>query len=448
MTERPQTSTKWPSSDHDPLSDGWRLVDECTVWITNLPADLHSKLQVRLAFDLMFGAVAHVHIKRDLSHGFVHFENAASAVAALGTLEPVLVCGKPVQIRPALAKGGINSNEAAICASVQFSLPKPKPGSSLLSVGSEGHWEGTCKPCMHFHKPGGCHMESECTFCHHCEEGEFHRRRIAKKNSLIQQSTREKRLCDRPLPERLTHAQTHPEEDVLEATHEFARNKHPNQQDSSWNPRFCEFRGSAARAMANLEEETLGASDQGIIWDPEPKAYPRPPATLAQRVSQPQEFPGGRAPAAFIPKCTKQEHVASEQRRVSQQATSAKAATTTSLQKGKGALLPSVGSVGHEAGTCKPCLDFLTKVGCTRGVRCHLCHLCERSDVERSMKKRGALPSVGSKSHKAGFCKPCFNFLTPAGCSNGALCKLCHLCEKEDVERRLKKRKKGEDTPK
>lgn len=36
--------------------------------------------------------------------------------------------------------------------------------------------------------------------------------------------------------------------------------------------------------------------------------------------------------------------------------------------------LPSVGSVLHEAGTCKPCLFMHTKIGCQNGETCEFCH--------------------------------------------------------------------------
>lgn len=38
--------------------------------------------------------------------------------------------------------------------------------------------------------------------------------------------------------------------------------------------------------------------------------------------------------------------------------------------------LPSVGSLGHFRGQCKPCAFVHTK-GCTNGKRCQFCHLCD-----------------------------------------------------------------------
>jgi len=50
------------------------------------------------------------------------------------------------------------------------------------------------------------------------------------------------------------------------------------------------------------------------------------------------------------------------------------------------------------------------------------------------------LPSVGSKDHSTGECKPCA-FLHVKGCDNGAMCKFCHLCDAGEKKRRQKAKK-------
>eukprot|EP00441_Pelagodinium_beii_P010689 CAMPEP_0197703840 /NCGR_PEP_ID=MMETSP1338-20131121/125641_1 /TAXON_ID=43686 ORGANISM="Pelagodinium beii, Strain RCC1491" /NCGR_SAMPLE_ID=MMETSP1338 /ASSEMBLY_ACC=CAM_ASM_000754 /LENGTH=271 /DNA_ID=CAMNT_0043287739 /DNA_START=53 /DNA_END=868 /DNA_ORIENTATION=+ len=50
------------------------------------------------------------------------------------------------------------------------------------------------------------------------------------------------------------------------------------------------------------------------------------------------------------------------------------------------------------------------------------------------------LPSVGSKDHGTGECKPCA-FLHVRGCDNGAMCKFCHLCDAGEKKRRQKAKK-------
>ncbi|CAE8667913.1 unnamed protein product [Polarella glacialis] len=40
----------------------------------------------------------------------------------------------------------------------------------------------------------------------------------------------------------------------------------------------------------------------------------------------------------------------------------------------------------HEAGTCRPCLYFVSKVGCTRGASCSFCHLHPKKNRPRPRK--------------------------------------------------------------
>jgi len=53
-------------------------------------------------------------------------------------------------------------------------------------------------------------------------------------------------------------------------------------------------------------------------------------------------------------------------------------------------MLPTVGSVGHRSGGCKPCAFAHTK-GCKNGVNCQFCHLCERGEKKRRQKQRLAV---------------------------------------------------------
>jgi hypothetical protein len=47
--------------------------------------------------------------------------------------------------------------------------------------------------------------------------------------------------------------------------------------------------------------------------------------------------------------------------------------------------MPTVGSVNHHLGTCKPC-SFLYKKGCENGVNCTFCHLCDPGEKKRRQK--------------------------------------------------------------
>lgn len=43
----------------------------------------------------------------------------------------------------------------------------------------------------------------------------------------------------------------------------------------------------------------------------------------------------------------------------------------------------SVGSAGHEAGTCKPCAWIHRPEGCSKGKSCEFCHMCDKGAMKR-----------------------------------------------------------------
>jgi len=49
--------------------------------------------------------------------------------------------------------------------------------------------------------------------------------------------------------------------------------------------------------------------------------------------------------------------------------------------------MPTVGSAGHAAGSCKPCAFFHT-VGCSNGLACSFCHLCDADERKRRRKTK------------------------------------------------------------
>lgn len=51
------------------------------------------------------------------------------------------------------------------------------------------------------------------------------------------------------------------------------------------------------------------------------------------------------------------------------------------------------------------------------------------------------LPSIGSEQHHLGKCKPCSFFWKPSGCTNGVDCLHCHLCDPSKLKLRRKARK-------
>merc|ERR1712232_1028035 len=51
--------------------------------------------------------------------------------------------------------------------------------------------------------------------------------------------------------------------------------------------------------------------------------------------------------------------------------------------------MPTVGSVEHSVGNCKPCA-FFHKQGCENGVQCKFCHLCDAGEKRRRQKEKKA----------------------------------------------------------
>lgn len=58
------------------------------------------------------------------------------------------------------------------------------PDLCSLSVGSDLHEDGKCKPCVFYHELEGCQHGTACTFCHACPPREFERRKRLRRNLL------------------------------------------------------------------------------------------------------------------------------------------------------------------------------------------------------------------------------------------------------------------------
>merc|ERR1712061_816654 len=52
----------------------------------------------------------------------------------------------------------------------------------------------------------------------------------------------------------------------------------------------------------------------------------------------------------------------------------------------------------------------------------------------------GELPSLGSRCHHLGTCKPC-GFFHRAGCAKGAECPYCHLCGPDEKKKRQRQKR-------
>lgn len=153
---------------------------------------------------------------------------------------------------------------------------------------------------------------------------------------------------------------------------------------------------------------------------------------------------------------------------------------------------PSVWSLRHALGECRPCAWFHKSAGCHFGSDCEHCHVCGPDEHKRrkavkvearrkekqaqqaqqsqlapepqplclpppspSLSAQAAAPgetesrrspssvslgsamwSIGSAGHDAGECQPCAWFWKPQGCLGGAECLRCHICPNGEVVNR------------
>jgi hypothetical protein len=51
-------------------------------------------------------------------------------------------------------------------------------------------------------------------------------------------------------------------------------------------------------------------------------------------------------------------------------------------------LAPTLGSLTHNMGQCKPCAFVFKEDGCQSGIQCKFCHLCDQGEKRRRMKER------------------------------------------------------------
>lgn len=73
------------------------------------------------------------------------------------------------QHQPSFEGSSFDSNERfSICSSFERSS-----FDSDISIGSEFHAEGKCRPCAWFWKSAGCQNGRECLHCHLCQKGEM-----------------------------------------------------------------------------------------------------------------------------------------------------------------------------------------------------------------------------------------------------------------------------------
>jgi len=61
------------------------------------------------------------------------------------------------------------------------------------SLGSEGHDDGSCRPCAWYWRTAGCIKDSNCDYCHLCDEAAMKRRKRQRVNALRKAERLERR---------------------------------------------------------------------------------------------------------------------------------------------------------------------------------------------------------------------------------------------------------------
>mmetsp|Transcript_76397 Transcript_76397/g.169327 ORF Transcript_76397/g.169327 Transcript_76397/m.169327 type:complete len:501 (-) Transcript_76397:219-1721(-) len=97
--------------------------------------------------------------------------------------QPIVLATMPPRVAPLLPPPGLVAAVAAAHA-------------APLSVGSELHGTGQCRPCAWFWKPQGCRNGKECLCCHLCEDGEIKARKKAKLFAMRSSATLSEQSTD------------------------------------------------------------------------------------------------------------------------------------------------------------------------------------------------------------------------------------------------------------
>jgi hypothetical protein len=224
--------------------------------------------------------------------------------------------------------------------------------SELPSLGSAFHSSGKCKPCGWFWKAEGCQNGFQCYHCHLCPQDAIKLRRKTKRDAVrvfssavecetsddLQERCTDAALTQQALP---SHVPKGPPSPPMSAPMLFTDSDGLNVPSSPVHPPPPAFAPT-------------------LLIDVDSSSLPSPPIH-SPRLKMPQYFDDIDAPSppSHSPSCQ--------------------------------LALPSVGSLLHGSGKCKPCAFFHKEQGCINGQACQHCHAC--SPGELKMRKKGKAAS-------------------------------------------------------
>lgn len=333
-----------------------------------------------------------------------------------------------------------------------------------VSIGSQEHATGNCKPCAWFWKPESCKNGAECRHCHLCPEGEIKARKTRKHQGAGG-------LADPAyVNENIGLCSEDVENDI--------RNGLPS---------------VGARLHASGE-------CRPCAWFYKPQGCSNGRECKHCHMCPEGELKNRKKNAA---KKHVEENATAEGENDSSESAMMSAPPGLDLAPVPTAGAMSEGSANHGTGDCRPCAWFWKPNSCLNGKDCLHCHLCPENEIRRRKKDRlksiqtqskdatdeiesdneeedspkaadtsprtpaqqrsaaqgedctppplsdllncvleGDWPSSGSALHPLGKCKPCAWFWKPGGCTNGKECCHCHICDKLE----LKGRRRAKET--
>lgn len=262
---------------------------------------------------------------------------------------------------------------------------------ATVSRGAAQHGTGECKPCAWFWKEQGCQHGQECGFCHLCPREEIKSRRRAKAASARATAAASMKTT---LRETLEAVRVQPPQPLPSpAARMPILELLPRVMPSTPPP-----------ALRPLVPPPPAAAPTCVI----PPASPLPPPPAADATELLQPLLAGSVEYLAEASLARSASAPATPRDLSSSMYPPLAppsspdadllgkmlADAVIVPPPPGLLpgnLPSIGSVDHGTGRCKPCGWFWKAGGCSNGRECCHCHLCPRGEIHARRRAKIAL---------------------------------------------------------
>jgi hypothetical protein len=270
-----------------------------------------------------------------------------------------------------------------------------------VSIGSETHGTGNCRPCAWFWKPGSCQNDRECHHCHLCPQGELKARKKSKLNMM---------RLGLATPQSGDHSQ----EDDVSVTGSFGLPKpdgcdeaisgfglahiesHALSSGSELDESAAESTALGSRQESQNSESIASSSEHEVLQDAASGDLPELQGSLAFGARRPI-----RSKELSTPPPAEIAAALDGPRTPSSSDCGGLTIFPPGLEPPCGT--PSHGSSLHGAGRCRPCAWHWKPGGCTNATSCSYCHLCPEGELKTrkksklvSLRTAGATPTTSS----------------------------------------------------